>query len=150
MLMTALMVVGCTTQNGVDPRDELVGSYHFTTDGQLVFTVFGETETVPINGDGQFTISKSGEKNKVVIAIFNDSVYATLNKNELRLDDDSYSVEFDGTSVEAKVSNDKIQIAEKKLSWETDLEAVIKYNGIGIVGRGPFRVNAEQNAENKE
>ena len=62
----------CEKKQEVDPRDAFIGAYTYDAKGSVDFD-FGITRySVPLNNQGTFTISKSGDGNKVVIEGWND------------------------------------------------------------------------------
>ena len=73
--LAALVLVAfaaCEKKQEVDPRDAFVGAYTYDAKGSVDFD-FGITRySVPLNNQGTFTISKSGDGNKVVIEGWND------------------------------------------------------------------------------
>ena len=143
-MTVAALLTACSQTNGVDPRDELVGNYTYTADGNLDFVVVTETMSFPIKGTGTFSITKSGSKNKVLIHVFNDSAYATLSGNQLRLDEDTYSMEMQDMTAEISVSNDVIKVNGTHLTWDTDLRAVARSGGMGIVGNGSLSMSGDK------
>ena len=149
-LLPVVMLIACSEQNGVDQRDKLVGAYTFTSSGSLDFAFMGESMSIPLDGEGNFSIAKAGKKNKVIFAVFNDSIYATLSGNEIQLDNDSYTMSMEGMSLEVKIANDKITIDGEQLKWTTDLTATVKYEGLGISGSGDVSMTGNKiEQENK-
>lgn len=134
--LMAVLLMACSESNKIDPRDEVVGNYTFSATGNLDFNVMGEKYSMPLEGNGDFSISKSGEKDKVMVHIFGDSVYATYKNNSFTLDEDSYELEMNEMSMEVSVTNPTIAREGEALSWDTDLRAVIQYGGMGLIGKG--------------
>ena len=154
--MAAVLMVACNT-NAVDPREKVIGAYDYVSGGQLNFSFMQEKFEIPLEGEGSFTISKYGDKDRLKIEIFNDSVFAVLSKDEILIEEpvytmeialDSFGIPMGRLEIEMEAANDKIQVVDSTLKWETDLEATIKLNGVGLAGRGPLSITANKKQTN--
>ena len=133
--------------NNVDPRDAYVGAYEFEAKGQVDFYYFGTpVMNVPLDEKGTFTISKIGDKNKIAIVGYNDTIYATVSGDQLTLESTTYSFRDSGVDLELTFTYDKAHRNKNHLSWHTDVYAEARYNGINAKGEG----NVEMEAERKE
>lgn len=92
MIMAVLLALtACEGNKEVDPRDAFIGTYSYEATGSVDFD-FGITSySVPLNEQGTFTISKSGDGDQVVIDGWNDPINATVSGNQLILESNTYS-----------------------------------------------------------
>lgn len=139
--LTAVALVAfaaCTSKQEVDPRDAFIGAYTYEAKGSVDFN-FGITNySVPLNNQGTFTISKSGDGNKVVIEGWNDPINATVSGNQLTLESNEYETTYGEIALQLSFSYGKATLADNKLTWETEVNGSAQYssfaaNGTGIV-----------------
>ena len=139
--LTAVVLVAfaaCTSKQEVDPRDAFIGAYTYEAKGSVDFN-FGITNySVPLNNQGTFTISKSGDGNKVVIEGWNDPINATVSGNQLTLESNEYETTYGEIALQLSFSYGKATLADNKLTWETEVNGSAQYssfaaNGTGIV-----------------
>jgi hypothetical protein len=79
-LLPLLLLAGCSKdETATDPRDQYVGNYSYTEIGSLSINQGGSVlGTVPMNGGGNATITKSGEKELSI-----NGMVMTLSGNKL-------------------------------------------------------------------
>ena len=136
--MVLVAFAACEGNQEVDPRDAFIGAYTYEAKGSVDFN-FGITSySVPLNEQGTFTISKSGDGNKVVIKGWNDPINATVSGNQLILESNEHATTYGEIALQLSFSHGKATLADNKLTWETAVSGTGQYssfaaNGTGIV-----------------
>ena len=143
--MAGIVALLCACGEAVDQRDAYVGAYDFEAEGNLDFYYMGVSAmSMPLDGTGTFTISKTGDKNKVAIVADGDTIYATVSGNQLTLEATTYSFSVSGVDLELTISHDKAKLNKNQLTWHTDISAVASYNGMNINGEGEVEMVANK------
>lgn len=126
----------CEKKSEVDPRDAFVGAYTYVAKGSVDFN-FGITNySVPLNNQGTFTISKSGDGNKVVIEGWNDPINATVSGNQLTLESNEYETTYGEIALQLSFSYGTATLADNILTWDTEVSGSGRYSGFAATGNG--------------
>ncbi len=126
----------CEKKQEVDPRDAFIGAYTYDAKGSVDFD-FGITRySVPLNNQGTFTISKSGDGNKVVIEGWNDPINATVSGNQLTLESNNYDTMYGEITLKLSFSYGTATLADNRLSWNTDVSGEGRYGSYAATGSG--------------
>ena len=132
----------CENKKEVDPRDAFVGSYTYDAKGSVDFN-FGITNySVPLNNQGTFTISKSGDGNKVVIEGWNDPINATVSGNQLILESNNYETKYGEITLQLSFSYGTATLSDNQLTWETEVSGTGQYSSFAANGNGPVSMIA--------
>ena len=139
------LLFSCTPGGGgkVDIRDNFVGAYTYVADGGVDFYMgFTKVFELPLSDEGTLTISKYGDKDRVAIVGYNDTVFAAVNGDELVLEITPVSMNQGGMEFDMSCSNDVVKRTENRLTWDTDIDAHAMYNGTKFTGKGQVSVVA--------
>lgn len=148
-----LGLAACTNNNPpevgapVDPRDAFVGTYDYTSTGNLDIYLAGtKVYSFPLNKNGSFDIVKEGQENKVAIvgAIIGerDSIHAVVTGNQLELENNSASYTENGLAIQIELDYDKATLTGNQLVWAADMMGIGTYQSYSINGSGHIAVSA--------
>ena len=139
LLMSSFILICCTPRETEEPdaRDIFIGSYSFEATG-IVDCYSGATKvmSIPLDEKGTFTISKTDINDRVNIVGYNDTIHATVDGNQLILESNTYSINQNGLDMTFSFTYDKATLKQNQLSWDTDVNAKILYNGMTFTGQG--------------
>ncbi|MEE1070292.1 MAG: hypothetical protein U0K81_07475 [Paludibacteraceae bacterium] len=135
---------GCPTTppEPVDPRDAFVGVYSYQTEGGLEANLGITTFKLPLDGTGEFTITKVGEGDQVQLIGVNDTINASVSGNNLILESNTIAANVKGYSMQLQFANTTATLTDNVLSWQTDLEAIVSVSGMNILVAGQLTMNA--------
>ncbi|MBO4250543.1 MAG: hypothetical protein J5884_04725 [Paludibacteraceae bacterium] len=137
VFLMGIIAIFVSCGEAVDQRDAYVGVYDFEAKGNLDFYYMGvSVMSMPLDETGTFTISKIGDKDKIAIVGYNDTIYATVSGKQLTLEATTYSFHDSGVDMEVTFTYDKAKLNKNQLTWETDVYATATYNGINAKGEG--------------
>ena len=86
VLMAVTVFVSCDRKSSVDddPRTPFVGDYTFVSEGSIVFDgIPAPLNVLPINEEGEMSISLADKDNAVWVIADNDSSLAYIRDNQL-------------------------------------------------------------------
>lgn len=156
-LITILFVLaGCQNKSDVDVRDAFVGTYDYTTEGEMTretkITVPGFNPALPLDSEGTFTISKIGNKDSVLVeGAFNGKIppfKAVVEGNNLRVVQNQFSAKGSTFEVTLTVDNTIIPLKDNTLTWKADevkCEGTLTVPVVGeiqITGNGHVQMTA--------
>ena len=133
------MLVGFAACNGpseTDPRDVFVGAYAYEATGNIEFDLAPLHWDIPLNEQGILTISKVGDKDKVVIKGYNDSIEASVSGNQLILENNTYNTNYGDIELQLTFLYGKATLTDRQLTWETDVKGIGRYSSYSAVGEG--------------
>ena len=135
---------GCPTTppEPVDPRDAFVGVYSYQSEGSLEVDLGITTFTLPLDGTGEFTITKVGEGDQVQLIGVNDTINASVSGQNLILDINTIATTIQGYSMELQFANNTATLTDNILNWQTDLEAIVSVAGMSMRVGGQLTMNA--------
>lgn len=143
LLVACGLFQGCIT---VDPpedlRDAFVGVYSYRSEGSLEVDLGITTFTLPLDGTGEFTITKVGEGNQVQLIGVNDTINASVSGQNLILDINTIATTIQGYSMELQFANNTAILTDNILNWQTDLEAIVSVAGVSMRVGGQLTINA--------
>ena len=143
LLVACGLFQGCIT---VDPpedlRDAFVGVYSYQSEGSLEVDLGITTFTLPLDGTGEFTITKVGEGDQVQLIGVNDTINASVSGQNLILDINAIATTIQGYSMELQFANNTAILTDNILNWQTDLEAIVTVAGMSIRVGGQLTMNA--------
>ena len=143
LLVACVLFQGCIT---VDPpkdlRDAFVGVYSYQSEGSLEVDLGITTFTLPLDGTGEFAITKVGEGDQVQLIGVNDTIYASVSGQNLILDINTISTTIQGYSMELQFANNTAILTDNILNWQTDLEAIVSVAGVSMRVGGQLTINA--------
>ena len=143
LLVPCVLFQGCIT---VDPpedlRDAFVGVYSYQSEGSLEVDLGITTFTLPLDGIGEFTITKVGEGDQVQLIGVNDTINASVSGQNLILDINTIATTIQGYSVELQFANNTATLTDNILNWQTDLEAIVSVAGVSMRVGGQLTINA--------
>ena len=143
LLVACVLFQGCIT---VDPpkdlRDAFVGVYSYQSEGSLEVDLGITTFTLPLDGTGEFTITKVGEGDQVQLIGVNDTIYASVSGQNLILDINTIATTIQGYSMELQFANNTATLTDNILNWQTDLEAIVSVAGVSMRVGGQLTMNA--------
>ena len=147
ILAVLFALTACGENKEVDQRDIFVGAYSYEATGSVDFN-FGITSySVPLNEQGIFTISKSGDGDQVVIEGWNDPIYATVSGNQLTLESNNYDTTYGGIALQLSFSYGKATLVDDRLTWDTNVSGKAQYSGLSAIGEGVVSMVATKNVE---
>ena len=143
LLVACVLFQGCIT---VDPptdlRDAFVGVYSYQSEGSLEVDLGITTFTLPLDGIGEFTITKVGEGDQVQLIGVNDTINASVSGQNLILDINTIATTIQGYSMELQFANNTAILTDNILNWQTDLEAIVSVAGVSMRVGGQLTINA--------
>ena len=143
LLVACGLFQGCIT---VDPpedlRDAFVGVYSYQSEGSIEADLGITTFTLPLDGTGEFTITKVGEGDQVQLIGVNDTIYASVSGQNLILDINTIATTIQGYSMELQFANNTATLTDNILNWQTDLEAIVSVAGVSMRVGGQLTINA--------
>ena len=143
LLVACGLFQGCITVDPpVDPRDAFVGVYSYQSEGALEADLGITTFTLPLDGTGEFTITKVGEGDQVQLIGVNDTIYASVSGQNLILDINTITTTIQGYSMQLQFANNTATLTDNILNWQTDLEAIVSVAGVSMRVGGQLTINA--------
>ena len=143
LLVACGLFQGCIT---VDPpedlRDAFVGVYSYQSEGSLEVDLGITTFTLPLDGTGEFTITKVGEGDQVQLIGVNDTINASVSGQNLILDVNTIATTIQGYSMQLQFANNTATLTDNILNWQTDLEAIVSVAGMSMRVGGQLTMNA--------
>ncbi len=143
LLVACGLFQGCIT---VDPpedlRDAFVGVYSYQSEGSIEVDLGITTFTLPLDGTGEFTITKVGEGDQVQLIGVNDTINASVSGQNLILDINTIATTIQGYSMELQFANNTATLTDNILNWQTDLEAIVSVAGVSMRVGGQLTMNA--------
>ena len=143
LLVACGLFQGCIT---VDPpedlRDAFVGVYSYQSEGSIEADLGITTFTLPLDGTGEFTITKVGEGDQVQLIGVNDTINASVSGQNLILDINTIATTIQGYSMELQFANNTATLTDNILNWQTDLEAIVSVAGVSMRVGGQLTINA--------
>ena len=143
LLVACVLFQGCIT---VDPpedlRDAFVGVYSYQSEGSLEADLGITTFKLPLDGTGEFTITKVGKGNQVQLIGVNDTINASVSGQNLILETNTITETIQGYSMELQFANNTAILTDNILNWQTDLEAIVSVAGVSMRVGGQLTVNA--------
>ena len=143
LLVACGLFQGCIT---VDPpedlRDAFVGVYSYQSEGSIEADLGITTFTLPLDGTGEFTITKVGEGDQVQLIGVNDTINASVSGQNLILDINTIATTIQGYSMELQFANNTAILTDNILNWQTDLEAIVSVAGVSMRVGGQLTINA--------
>ena len=143
LLVACGLFQGCIT---VDPpedlRDAFVGVYSYQSEGSLEVDLGITTFTLPLDGTGEFTITKVGEGDQVQLIGVNDTINASVSGQNLILDINTIATTIQGYSMELQFANNTATLTDNILNWQTDFEAIVSVAGVSMRVGGQLTMNA--------
>jgi hypothetical protein len=136
---------GCPTTppEPVDPRDAFVGVYSYQSEGALEADLGITTFKLPLDGTGEFTITKIGEGDQVQLIGVNDTINASVSGQNLILDINTIATTVKGYNMQLQFANNTATLTDNILiNWQTDLEAIVSVSGMNILVAGQLTMNA--------
>ena len=142
VLSTVVALAACGGPGEVDPRDQFVGGYNYESTGKAEIKVGPLTYNIPLDGKGSFTVSKAGDKDKVMLVGYNDTINATVSGNQLILESNVVYTESSGVEIQLTFDYDKATLTENQLKWDSSVKAYATYSGYAAHGEGNVSVVA--------
>ena len=143
LLVACGLFQGCITVDPpVDLRDAFVGVYSYQSEGSIEADLGITTFTLPLDGTGEFTITKVGEGDQVQLIGVNDTIYASVSGQNLILDINTIATTIQGYSMELQFANNTAILTDNILNWQTDLEAIVSVAGVSMRVGGQLTINA--------
>ena len=135
-----------STPAQVDPRDAFVGDYTYEATGfmhinDLPLPLF---DSLPLNDKGEATIAKEGDANKILLIANNDTIRAEVSGNQLRLDSNSVTLNYNKFKFQMVIINDRANLTGKRIDWESDIMAEGTYDKYSITGDGHMKIVADK------
>lgn len=135
-------------QAKVDPRDAFVGDYTYEATGEMVVLDLPEIisflDTIPISREGEATIAKEGDQNKIIMVADKDTIRAEVTGNQLRLDSNSVNYNFGELKFQMVLTNDRATLTGKQIDWESDVLSDVSYKKLSFNGNGHLKIVAKK------
>ena len=132
----------------VDPRDAFVGEYTYEATGEMVVLDLPEIlsflDTIPISQEGEATIAKEGDQNKIIMVADKDTIRAEVTGNQLRLDSNSVNYSFGELKFQMVLTNDRATLTGKQIDWESDVLSDVSYKKLSFNGNGHLKIVAKK------
>lgn len=131
-----------------DPRDAFVGAYTYEATGELIIADLPELlsrfDTLPVNQNGEATIAKEGEGNKIIMVADKDTLRAEVTGNQLRLDSNSVNYHFGELNFQMVLTNDRATLTGNQIDWESDVLSAVSYKKLSFSGDGHLKIVAKK------
>ena len=106
LLVACGLFQGCITVDPPeDPRDAFVGVYSYQSEGALEANLGITTFKLPLDGTGEFVITKVGEGDQVQLIGVNDTINASVSGQNLILDINTIDTTVKGYSMQLQFAN---------------------------------------------
>ena len=132
----------------VDPRDAFVGDYTYEATGEMILKDLPELlsrfDTIPIAQNGEATIAKEGDQNKIIMVADKDTIRAEVTGNQLRLDSNSVSYNFGELKFQMVLTNDRATLTGNQIDWESDVISDVSYKKLSFNGDGHLKIVANK------
>ncbi|MEE0950904.1 MAG: hypothetical protein U0L62_01675 [Paludibacteraceae bacterium] len=143
LLVACGLFQGCITVDPPeDPRDAFVGVYSYQSEGALEADLGITTFKLPLDGTGEFTITKVGEGDQVQLIGVNDTINASVSGQNLILDINTIDTTVKGYNMQLQFANTTATLTDNILNWQTDLEAIVSVAGMSVRVGGQLTMNA--------
>ena len=143
LLVACGLFQGCITVDPPeDPRDAFVGVYSYQSEGALEANLGITTFKLPLDGMGEFTITKIGEGDQVQLIGVNDTINASVSGQNLILDINTIDTTVKGYNMQLQFANATATLTDNILNWQTDLEAIVSVAGVSVRVGGQLTMNA--------
>ena len=151
LLAIVMVLAGCNKKSAVDNRDAFVGTYEYTTEGEMTLAgpMPGLDPTLPLNTDGTFTIEKLSDKDTVLISgAMNgklDPFKAIVKGSQLEFVGTEFGAQGKTFEVTLYISNQLAPMANDTLRWEDDRVSCLgTFYGFDITGEGSVKLKASK------
>jgi len=138
LLMATLVFCGC--DRGMDPtksRQAFVGDYTFVSTGNIdLYMGAVMVFTVPMDKEGEFSISLAEKSNAVWIVAEGDSLLASVSGNELFMEPTKEETTMAGVEMKMSFTYGKATLENNRLSWTSDVDITATYQSVSIAGKG--------------
>ena len=141
--VACVLFQGCITVDPPeDPRDAFVGVYSYQSEGSLEADLGITTLKLPLDGTGEFAITKVGEGDQVQLIGVNDTINASVSGQNLILDINTIATTVKGYNMQLQFANNTATLTDNILNWQTGLEAIVSVSGMNILVAGQLTMNA--------
>lgn len=149
ILLTAVVLCGC--EGGAepkDPREAFVGDYTFVSTGSIdIYLGTVKMGSVPLDQDGNLSITLAEKSNAVWIVADNDSMQASVSGNELFMEPLKQQLTMGGMEMDLSFTYGKGTLEKNVLSIPADVQAVVSYQAMSLTGNGHVDVVATKQSK---
>ena len=147
IMLMAVLLCGCKrNQEQVepqDPRQAFVGDYTFVSTGDIdLYMGSVKVITVPMNKDGEMSITLAQEDNAVWIIAEGDSLEAYVSGNLLFMEPTTDEVTMSGLVMEMAFTYSKATLTGNQLSWTSTVDITATYQSLSVSGSGQVDIVA--------
>ena len=137
MLLVIAALCGCERATVQDPRQAFVGDYTFVSTGDIDLYM-GATKviTLPMDQNGEMTITLAEKSNAVWIIADNDSTMASVSGNELFIEPSEEETTMAGIDMQMSFTHGKATLVNKQLSWTSSMDITATYQSLQLAGKG--------------
>ena len=143
-MAVVMLLAACEgTTPQTDPREVFVGDYSFSSKGDIDLYA-GKTKifTVPLDKEGEMSITLSDQANAVWIVAEGDTAIAYVSGNQLFMDPTTEDIQYGDVNLHLKFTYGKATLEENQLTLPTDVEVSATYQSLSVSGSGKVDVSA--------
>lgn len=128
----------------VDPREAFVGDYSYVTSGDIDLSagVLPFHTTVPLDYEGEMSITLGDEQNTLWVKAEGDSTVAYVSGNQLFFDPITKETSFGDLVMHLSFTLGKATLEGDQLSLTSDVEVSATYMDYGLSGNGKVDIVA--------
>lgn len=148
LLTTVLLLGSCDRSNDPeknDPRAVFVGDYTFASTGDIdIYAGTIKVAALPMDQEGEMSISLAEKDNAVWIVAEGDSLLAYVSENRLFIDPTSEQRTFKNLVLDLSFTYSNVILQEDVLSMLMDVMVSATYEEYSLAGRGQVELVANK------
>ena len=142
ILLAAVVLCSCE-RSASDARKPFIGDYTFVSTGNIdLYAGSVKVITVPMDKDGEMSITPADKDNTVWIIAENDSLLAYVSGTEMFMDPTTDSTTIGGILMQMSFTYGRATLTDNQLSWKTDVEITATYRSMSLRGTGQVDIVA--------
>ena len=145
VLMAVMVFVSCERKSAVDddPRTPFVGDYTFVSEGSIVFDgIPAPLNVLPINEEGEMSISLADKDNAVWVIADKDSSLAYIRENQLFMEPSTDRMTVGEAEMVLDYTYSGAALKDNQLTIITYADVTASYKDKVITGKGEVEVVA--------
>ena len=146
VFLTATLLFGSCDRSkepDSDPRTAFVGDYTFVSTGNIdLYAGVVKVISVPMDTDGELSISRADKENAVWIVAQEDSIMAYISGNRLFMDPMSEQMTFGKMVIDLSFTYKNGELVDDVLTLITEVDATANYEQYSLAGHGQVEVVA--------
>lgn len=134
-LFGVLLTIAFTGCNKTDDRDQFVGTYSLSATGSISFYAYGDSYTIPLNGNDDIIITKSSADNMVHVSGFYEAD-AEVSGNTIQIDTEIGTINDPEGTISLTLHHKRGTLSGTTLTFSTDVTGNVYYQGYTFPASG--------------